>query len=42
MDEVCRRANADGYIGGSTIDRLPLESAIEMATAAFRRSAPAP
>ena len=36
MDEVCRRANADGYIGGSTIDRLPLESAIEMATAAFK------
>jgi predicted TIM-barrel enzyme/DNA-binding NtrC family response regulator len=36
MDEVCRRSGADGYIGGSTIDRLPLENAIEMATAAFK------
>ena len=29
-------AKADGYIGGSTIDRVPLESAIEMATSAFK------
>jgi predicted TIM-barrel enzyme/DNA-binding NtrC family response regulator len=36
MDEVCRFAKADGYIGGSTIDRVPLESAIEMATSAFK------
>jgi len=36
MDQVCRAAKADGYVGGSTIDRVPLESAIEMATAAFK------
>lgn len=36
MDYVCRIAKADGYVGGSTIDRVPLESAIEMATTAFR------
>jgi predicted TIM-barrel enzyme/DNA-binding NtrC family response regulator len=36
MDEVCRFAKADGYVGGSTIDRVPLESAIEMATGAFK------
>lgn len=36
MDYVCRVAQADGYVGGSTIDRVPLESAIEMATTAFR------
>jgi predicted TIM-barrel enzyme/DNA-binding NtrC family response regulator len=36
MDRVCRSAKADGYIGGSTIDRVPLESAIEMATSAFK------
>lgn len=36
MDRVCKSAKADGYIGGSTIDRVPLESAIEMATSAFK------
>jgi predicted TIM-barrel enzyme/DNA-binding NtrC family response regulator len=36
MDQVCRAARADGYVGGSTIDRVPLESAIEMATGAFK------
>jgi DNA-binding NtrC family response regulator/predicted TIM-barrel enzyme len=36
MDQVCKSAKADGYIGGSTIDRVPLESAIEMATGAFK------
>ncbi len=36
MDEVCRAAQADGYIGGSTIDRVPLETAIELVTAAFK------
>jgi predicted TIM-barrel enzyme/DNA-binding NtrC family response regulator len=36
MDYVCRTAKADGYVGGSTIDRVPLESAVEMATTAFR------
>lgn len=34
--EVCRLSEADGYIGGSTIDRLPLESAVSDATFAFR------
>ena len=36
MDEVCRGAQADGYIGGSTIDRVPLETAIELVTSAFK------
>ena len=36
MDRVCKSAKADGYIGGSTIDRVPLESAMEMATNAFK------
>ncbi len=36
MEEVCLSAGADGYIGGSTIDRVPLESAIEMTTNAFK------
>ncbi len=36
MDEVCRASRADGYIGGSTIDRVPLETAIELVTAAFK------
>jgi predicted TIM-barrel enzyme/transcriptional regulator with AAA-type ATPase domain len=36
MERVCRDSGADGYIGGSTIDRLPLENAIEMATDAFK------
>ena len=36
MDRVCKSAKVDGYIGGSTIDRVPLESAIEMATNAFK------
>jgi DNA-binding NtrC family response regulator/predicted TIM-barrel enzyme len=34
--EVCRLSRADGYIGGSTIDRLPLEAAVSNATSAFR------
>lgn len=36
MEEVCTTAGADGYIGGSTIDRVPLEGAIEMTTNAFK------
>lgn len=36
MHEACREARADGYIGGSTIDRLPSESSIEEVTAAFK------
>lgn len=35
-DEVCRAASIDGYVGGSTIDRVPLESAIELITSAFK------
>ena len=35
-DEVCRAAEAQGYVGGSTIDRVPLEEAIELVTAAFK------
>lgn len=36
MHEACREARADGYIGGSTIDRLPSESSMEEMTAAFK------
>jgi DNA-binding NtrC family response regulator len=36
MDQVCKVAKADGYIGGSPIDRVPLEAAVEMATGAFK------
>ena len=36
MDQVCKVAKADGYIGGSPIDRVPLETAVEMVTAAFK------
>jgi predicted TIM-barrel enzyme/DNA-binding NtrC family response regulator len=36
MDQVCKVAKADGYIGGSPIDRVPLETAVEMATGAFK------
>lgn len=36
MHDACREARADGYIGGSTIDRLPSESSIEEMTAAFK------
>jgi DNA-binding NtrC family response regulator len=36
LEQVCSLSKADGYIGGSTIDRVPLESAIEMATSAFK------
>ncbi|WP_051341124.1 sigma-54-dependent Fis family transcriptional regulator [Azospirillum halopraeferens] len=36
MHEACREARADGYIGGSTIDRLPSESSIEEMTSAFK------
>jgi predicted TIM-barrel enzyme/DNA-binding NtrC family response regulator len=35
-DEVCRAAGVDGYIGGSTIDRVPLETAVELVTSAFK------
>ena len=36
MDHVCRLSGADGYIGGSTIDRVPLESALETTTNSFK------
>jgi predicted TIM-barrel enzyme/DNA-binding NtrC family response regulator len=36
LEELCRIARVDGYIGGSTIDRVPLETAIEIVTASFK------
>lgn len=36
LEEVCRIASIDGYIGGSTIDRVPLENAVEVVTSAFK------
>jgi predicted TIM-barrel enzyme len=36
LEELCRFINIEGYIGGSTIDRVPLESAIEDTTSAFK------
>jgi predicted TIM-barrel enzyme/transcriptional regulator with AAA-type ATPase domain len=36
LEELCRFVNIEGYIGGSTIDRVPLESAIEDTTSAFK------
>lgn len=33
---VCRASRADGYVGGSTIDRLPSENSIEDVTSAFK------
>ncbi len=36
LEEMCRIAAIDGYIGGSTIDRVPLESAMEVMTSAFK------
>lgn len=36
MLEVCRRAGADGYVGGSTLDRLPLEIGVAQATSAYK------
>ena len=34
--DVCRTSGADGYIGGSTLDRMPLEAAVVEATSAYR------
>jgi len=34
--QVCAGGKADGYIGGSTLDRLPLEAAVAQSTAAFK------
>ena len=36
MYEVSAVSKADGYIGGSTIDRVPLESSMEQVTSAFK------
>ena len=36
LEEFCNIAEVDGYVGGSTIDRVPSESAIEVVTAAFK------
>ena len=36
LEELCRFVNIDGYVGGSTIDRVPLEAAIENTTSAFK------
>src|SRR5205823_2032262 len=36
LEELCEIARVDGYVGGSTIDRVPSESAIEVVTAAFK------
>lgn len=36
LEELCKIAHIDGYIGGSTIDRVPSESAMEIVTAAFK------
>lgn len=33
---VCDAARADGYIGGSTLDRLPLEMSVMQTTSAFK------
>ncbi|MCK1716611.1 phosphoenolpyruvate hydrolase family protein [Bradyrhizobium sp. 141] len=36
MYEVAAVSKADGYIGGSTIDRVPLEASVEQTTWAFK------
>ena len=36
LEELCLVAEVDGYVGGSTIDRVPSESAIEAVTATFK------
>jgi DNA-binding NtrC family response regulator len=36
MYRVCRAAKADGYVGGSTLDRVPLEHSVMQVTSAFK------
>ncbi|HYF55652.1 MAG TPA: phosphoenolpyruvate hydrolase family protein [Salinarimonas sp.] len=36
MWRVCSEARADGYVGGSTLDRLPLEMSVMRTTSAFK------
>ncbi len=39
MYQVCAQAGADGYVGGSTLDRLPFELAVMQSTSAFKTAA---
>jgi predicted TIM-barrel enzyme/transcriptional regulator with AAA-type ATPase domain len=39
MSLVCRQSSADGYVGGSTLDRLPLETAVMQSASAFKTAA---
>ena len=36
MLQVCDASRADGYVGGSTLDRLPLEMSVMQTTSAFK------
>ncbi|WP_439598238.1 phosphoenolpyruvate hydrolase family protein [Falsiroseomonas sp.] len=36
LQQVCEASRADGYLGGSTLDRLPLEMAVMQTTSAFK------
>lgn len=36
MYRVCRDARADGYVGGSTLDRVPLELSVMQVTSSFK------
>jgi predicted TIM-barrel enzyme len=36
MYRVCQAAKADGYVGGSTLDRVPLEHSVMQVTSAFK------
>ena len=36
MFRVCDEARADGYVGGSTLDRMPLEMSVTERTSAFK------
>jgi len=39
MYQVCSQAGADGYVGGSTLDRLPFEISVMQSTSAFKTAA---
>ncbi|MGG5889688.1 phosphoenolpyruvate hydrolase family protein [Falsiroseomonas sp. HC035] len=36
LQQVCEASRADGYLGGSTLDRLPLEMSVMQTTSAFK------
>lgn len=36
MYRICRDSRADGYVGGSTLDRMPLEMSVMQKTSAFK------